>query len=247
VRLTRIFLTATLCSTSFCFTDAFAAGTDVASVDANPVAAAAAPEPVVLPLPESVATDIVVENNAATYHALTAQQRLEWFGRATVGAQTMSAGLASSGFSTLMNEPSEYGGAWSGFGQRYGMRLTGIATSNAMEVGLGAIWGEDPRYHRAGPEMSFQARLGHVVKYTFMTYDGDGKVRPAYARFIAYSGSNFISNTWRAQSEANTSSALDRTVLAFTGEMGSNTFEEFWPDFKRKFMPKRHHQTTDLD
>ena len=33
-------------------------------------------------------------------------------------------------------------------GDRLGMSIAGNAVSNTMEAGLGAIWGEDPRYIR---------------------------------------------------------------------------------------------------
>jgi hypothetical protein len=119
------------------------------------------------------------------------------------------------------------------------MRLTGIATSNAMEAGLGAIWGEDPRYYRAGPDVHFSARVGHIVKWTFVAANRNGSVRPAYARFVAVSGSNFLSNSWRESSEANATGALERTGLGLLGRMAGNTFDEFWPDV-RKHIFRRH-------
>src|SRR4051794_33160024 len=77
---------------------------------------------------------------------VTGEQRLKWAAVSTVGAPSLIGGLFSAGFGTGINSPNEYGPHWDGFGKRYGMRLTGIATSNLMEAGLGAAWGEDPRY-----------------------------------------------------------------------------------------------------
>ena len=114
------------------------------------------------------------------------------------------------------------------------MRLTGIATSNAMEAGLGAIWGEDPRYFRKGADAPFGNRVKHVIKWTFVSAYNDGSVRPAYGRFIAISGSNFLSNTWREQSEADNTHALERIGLGFLATMAGNTWQEFWPDVKQK-------------
>jgi hypothetical protein len=116
------------------------------------------------------------------------------------------------------------------------MRLTGIATSNVMEAGLGAIWGENPRYIRAAGA-PFGNRIGHIVKMTFLAQNRDGKSRPAYARYIAIPGNNFLSNTWRADSEATVSRASLRTALGFLGRMGTNAFEEFWPDVRQRFFP----------
>jgi hypothetical protein len=183
--------------------------------------------------------DSPVVENSAGYKPITAEQRLAWFGVNTVGVRTLAAGTITAAFGTWMNQPKEYGPHWGGYGERYGIRLSGIAVSNAMEVGIGSIWGEDPRYARAADGTPFKARLGHVVKWTFVAPDRDGNLRPAYGRYIAYTGSNFLSNTWRADSEADTSHALNRTLQAFLGEMGSNAFVEFWPDFKRKVLHRK--------
>jgi hypothetical protein len=171
--------------------------------------------------------------------AITPSERLVWFAQSTVGPASLTGGLISAGFGTLLNRPREYGTHWEGFGDRYGMRLTGVATSNAMEAGLGALWGEDPRYYRAGRDEAFGKRVGHIVKWTFIAANSNGTVQPAYARYAAIAGNNFLSNTWREHSEANTTVALERTGLGFAARMAGNTFEEFWPDLKQK-MFHRH-------
>ncbi len=117
------------------------------------------------------------------------------------------------------------------------MRLTGISTGNAMEAGLGAIWGEDPRYFRE-PDKSFGGRVASVVKQTFVARRRDGEFAPAYARYIAVPGNNFLSNTWRVHSEANVGDALLRTAEGFGGRMASNAWDEFWPSISARVF---HH------
>jgi hypothetical protein len=166
---------------------------------------------------------------------ITGQQRIQWVIRGTIGPESLTAGLFSAGWGTLFNSPKEYGPNWQGFGERYGMRLTGIATSNAMEAGLGVLWGEDPRYTRdAGAP--FKNRLGHAVNMTFMAENRDGSLMPAYARFVAIPGSNFLSNTWRPDSDATVDRAAIRTGLGFLGRLSGNTFDEFWPDVQHKLF-----------
>jgi hypothetical protein len=164
---------------------------------------------------------------------ITGKQRIDWIVKGTIGPESLAGGLFSAGWGTLFNTPKEYGPHWQGFGERYGMRLTGIATSNVMEAGLGSIWGEDPRYTR-DPEAPFKNRIGHAIKMTFMAQNREGGLMPAYARFVAIPGNNFLSNTWRADSEATANRAAIRTGLGFLGRLGSNTFEEFWPDVRQK-------------
>ena len=118
------------------------------------------------------------------------------------------------------------------------MRLTGVSVSNAMEASIGAIWGEDPRYRRSQSE-PFGDRVGHVVKMTFVSQNRQGRLAPAYARFIANSGSNLISNTWRPDSQATLGDASVRTVLGFLGRMSSNAFQEFWPDVRQRISRRK--------
>ena len=183
-------------------------------------------------LPLSVAIEQV-----GSYHPITGRQRLNWFVKSTVGPVSLTAGVFSAAFSTATNSPSEYGPHWEGFGKRYGMRLTGISTGNAMEAGLGSLWGEDPRYFRAAGE-PLKQRVKNIIVMTFAARRTEGNLAPAYARYIGTAGNNFLSNTWRADSQSSVSDACFRTLLGFAGRMGGNAFAEFWPD-ARKFIFRR--------
>jgi hypothetical protein len=118
------------------------------------------------------------------------------------------------------------------------MRFTGIATGNAMEAAFGSLWGEDPRYFRATGQ-SVKGRIKNVIVMTFMARQGNGTMAPAYARYIGTSGNNFLSNTWRADSESGVGDACLRTALGFAGRMGGNAFAEFWPTVTKHLFHKR--------
>lgn len=182
------------------------------------------------------AYDAATSSSSDAVQPITARQRIQWALDSTFGPASLTAGLFSAGWGTLFNHPKTYGPHWEGFGDRYGMRLSGLALSNTMEAGLGSFWGEDPRYHREGDEAPFTHRLGHAAKMTFLAQNRDGRVRLAYARFLAISGSNFISNAWRAPGDDEAGNAAVRVGLGFFGTFGSNTFDEFWPDVKHKLF-----------
>jgi hypothetical protein len=174
-----------------------------------------------------------------TYHPITSRQRMRWFLTNTIGPPHLVGGLFTSAFGTAVDRPKEYGPGWAGFGDRYGMRLTGISTGNAIEASVGALWGEDPRYFRV-PDQPFKRRIGNAVKLTFVARRRDGYFKPAYARYMAISGNNFLSNTWRVDSEANNHDAVIRTADGFAGRFASNLFEEFWPDIKNLVFHRSH-------
>lgn len=169
----------------------------------------------------------------ADYRAITSKQRLQWFLTATVGPKSLVGGVFAAGLGTATDLPSEYGPHWEGFGKRFGMRLTGISTGNAIDATLGAAWGEDPRYFVAN-DSRFGARLKNVVDLTFRAYGPDGMRHLAYARYIGTCGNNFLSNNWRAPSEADWQHALFRTAEGFGSRALSNTFKEFVPPIVRK-------------
>jgi hypothetical protein len=225
VRLTAFFI-ATLSLSGFC------------------VQASAADDPDVIPTPVTsvnvvpVASDIVIETKP--WAPITASQRLSWFDQKSFGIYNLAGAIPGAAFNTLTDYPKEAGPHWSGFGERYGVSVSTNGLSNGIEAGLGAAWGEDPRYFRAGAGSSFKSRLGHIVKWTVMAPNRNGDMRPAYARYVAFSSSSFISDAWREPSDATTGAGMSRVGLAFVGRMGSNTFDEFWPDFKRKVF---HHGT----
>ena len=192
---------------------------------------------------ESVLAPVRAPRLSAPYHQITAHERLHWFVSGTIGPAHLAGGLFTSAFGTALDRPKEYGPGWPGFGERFGMRLTGVATSNAIEATAGALRGEDPRYFRA-PDERFGGRVKNVIWQAFFARSTEGNFTFAYARATAIAGNNFLSNTWRPNSEAKVHDALLRTGEGFAGRMASNAFEEFWPDVKH-YVFHRHESRAD--
>jgi len=76
------------------------------------------------------------------------------------------------------------------------------------------------------------------VLLSFTARNRQGKMIPAYARLHRIPGNNFLSNTWRVNSESSTSAALTRTGYGVLSEIASNAWTEFWPDVKHKVFRK---------
>src|SRR5579871_6289365 len=103
------------------------------------------------------------QSTTAAYQPITGGGRFEWAIMNTINLPSFGVGLINAGWGTYFNEPREYGTSLKGFEKRFGIRLAGVGVSNTMESGLGAVWGEDPRYPRAEGQ-PFAQRAGHVVK-----------------------------------------------------------------------------------
>jgi hypothetical protein len=169
----------------------------------------------------------------APYHRITPRQSFGWFIANTTGPAYLAGGIFLAAFATAADRPKEYGPHWEGFGDRYGLRKSVVATGNAIEASAGFVLREDPRYFRM-PDRPFNARVKNVISLTFTARREDGSFGPAYARYIAVVGSNFLSNTWRPPSGANAQDAVLRASVGFAGRMAANSFEEFWPDIKKR-------------
>jgi hypothetical protein len=167
--------------------------------------------------------------STAASDSLTLSARYQWAARSSLSAAKLAGFAISSGISTLGNHPEEYGSHWDGFGKRLGMRLVSSATGTMMEASLGALWDEDPRYVRAAGQ-PIKQRLAHVVKMTFLARNRNGDLMPAYARYISVPANSYMTNAWRADSEADGRHAALRIPMAFLSRAIGNTFTEFWPD-----------------
>ena len=172
---------------------------------------------------------IVPQQAKTKYVPITGKQRLVWFVRSTAGVESLLfAGPFSAGWGTAFDRPPEYNTSWEGFGQRYGMRLTGVSTGNAMEATLGSLWGEDPRYFRTEGQ-PFKKRVVNIIDLTFRAYREDGERHFAYARLAGNVGNNFLSNTWRVPSESDWQSASLRVLSGIAGKAVGNAAFEFFP------------------
>ena len=184
-----------------------------------------------VPLPDNA----LVPGIDPPHRPILLTERATWFVKSTVGLQSLAGGIISAGWGTAFNKPAEYRSTWAGFGKRYGMRLTGVATSNAVEATLGALWDEDPRYVRA-PTDRVAVRIKRPIKMAFVAHSSQGTLRPAYARYAGITTSSFASNAWRAESDRSGKDALVRVALGFVGRMAGNAFVEFWPDVRQRLI-----------
>jgi hypothetical protein len=165
----------------------------------------------------------------STYEPITMNGRVRWWVRSLIGPESLAAGVFVAGYQTARNQPSVWGTHWDGFGKRYGMRMSNIAVSNAIQGGVGSIWGEDPRYFRSG-ESSMGGRLRHVAMGVFEAKYRDGNYGPNVSYYIGSVSGNFISNAWRPSEQTTTGATMSRVGTGVLGKLVSNAFKEFWPD-----------------
>ncbi len=153
--------------------------------------------------------------------------------------ESLAAGTFTPAFGTAMNRPREYGPHWEGFGKRYGMRFTGISTSNAMKAAVGALWGEDPRYFRAAGQ-PFKGRIKNVVVMTFAARQADGMLAPAYARYSAMPATTSFPTPGGRTASPALGDACVRTALGLPEGWAATLLPNSGPIARRYMFHRKH-------
>jgi len=172
--------------------------------------------------------------SAGAYVPISGAQRVGWIVDGTVGPGSLAIGVVAASWQTGLNVPEEWGQTWSGFGKRYIEREADVAISNTIEAGLGAIWGEDPRYLRSG-RRGVWPRARYALKTVFLAQRSDGHLAPAWGRYAGNVFNNVIENAWLPPSAATWEQTTLRSANGFLGRAASNLWEEFWPDVRKRF------------
>jgi hypothetical protein len=168
-----------------------------------------------------------------TYAPITNAERAHWIVDGTVGPMSLGVGVLAATWSTAWNTPEEWGRTPGGFGKRYAEREADVAISNSIEAGLGAIWGEDPRYIRA-PQGPVRSRILYALKTVMLAPRRDGHLAPAWGRYAANTVNNLIENTYLPPSVTTAGQTTYRSVSGFATRALGNLWEEFWPDIKKR-------------
>jgi hypothetical protein len=175
---------------------------------------------------------------AETYVPVTPAQRMDWIVDGTIGKRSLTVvGPLATAWQTAFNTPEEWGRGFSGIARRYAQREADVAISNTIEAGLGALWGEDPRYIPSGRK-GIWPRARYAIKTVFLAQRRDGRLQPAWGRYAGNTVNNLIENTWLPPSMTTGRQTALRSGLGMLGRLGGNAWEEFWPDVARRFRKK---------
>jgi hypothetical protein len=170
---------------------------------------------------------------AAQWSPITPGQRVMWVIGGTVGPKSLGIGVVSASWDTLFNTPEEWGRTPSGFAKRYVWREIDVAISSTLEAGIGAFWGEDPRFvpsHRHG----VKSRIAFAMKTTVLAPRRDGRLALAWGRYAGNVFNNVIENPWLPPSVRGPGDLVWRSASGMAGRLIGNLWEEFWPDIRAR-------------
>jgi hypothetical protein len=176
--------------------------------------------------------------SADAYVPISGTERVEWIVGGAVGPRSLGVGVVAAGWQTGFNVPGEWGQTWNGFGKRYVEREADVAISNTIEAGLGALWGEDPRYIASGRH-GVWPRARYALKTVFLAQRSSGQLTPAWGRYAGNVFNNIIENAWLPPSVTTWEQTTWRGASGFLGRAAGNLWDEFWPDVRRRLKKKK--------
>ena len=94
--------------------------------------------------------------------------------------------------------------------------------------------GEDPRYELSH-ESSIWKRSKHAVISSFVVRGRDGRLIPAYSRFVSAYVTPIIAEQWKPE-PLHGSYAFSAGTGGIGIAIASNLAAEFWPDIRRRFL-----------
>jgi hypothetical protein len=168
------------------------------------------------------------------WRPMTADERIERYVRRTVGAESLLRGAAVSGIATLRDRPREWGQGAEGYTARLAHRQARLAVNQSVQLGLGFLLQDDPRYRPATGE-GVRGKLKNAVVSTFTVRDRYGALMPAYSRFAGVAAGNVAASTWLPPSRNSWGDVATCTAAQLAGQVGWNVLREFTPALKRKF------------
>jgi hypothetical protein len=198
--------------------------------------------------PSAATLDVGVEEGleadgigqSVPYIPPTGRDRLKWAVDGTLGASSIATGVFIASWNAAWNLPSEWDRSWSGFAKRFGAREAQMTISNAIESGLGAAWGEDPRYFRSGRARASGRGPGtrqrpcslRAVAAATWLLPGRGMSGRSEATSLQIAGSH------RAKRRRPRTSAESARIL---GRFVANLWTEFWPDVRGRMKANEDH------
>ena len=137
-----------------------------------------------------------------------------------------------------LDSPREWGQGGDAYGKRLASALGGSAIHGALAFGLDSALHQDPRYFRSR-NTGFGRRMAHAFRGTILTHTDRGGETLATWRLGSAYGAAFLTNQWYPDRVNTVRLSLLQGSLHFGFDFVSNLGAEFWPDVKRKILPRK--------
>jgi hypothetical protein len=168
---------------------------------------------------------------------LTGRERFHIYLRQTFGPVSVAQSALGAGINQWLDAPPEWGQGMEGYGHRFVSACGRSVIDHSIQSGVAAMRGEDPRYWPSGRK-GVRPRTRYAIIHTFMSRTDDGGETLAISTFAGVYGGWMVARTWYPDKNNNVSFALEHASISMAVKVGTNVFQEFWPDIRRKVFRK---------
>src|SRR5258708_3187953 len=166
--------------------------------------------------------------NREVYTPISSGERVRWVVDGTASVPAVGVGLFNSARMTATAWPKEWSRDAGGFSRRYADGAAAGAIGSSVEAGLGAFWGEDPRYIPSGRQGT-RTRIRYAMTTVVVAARRDGHLAPAWGRLAGNVAANAIGNTWLPPTVTTPGQTTLRIPDGLSSRLISNISPEFWP------------------
>ncbi len=188
----------------------------------------------------------LVTTSSSTYEPLTGSERVKIYFKMNYASMGAYFGplLTALTLDQAFNSPPQWGGGFRGYGRRVASRIGGAILQGTFQAPVAAVLHEDVRYIAKG-QGKIGGRMWHAVKYSFLTYNKQGRPTLNVANLGAYYASTAVSTAWLP----GTRNVMGYTLSNATEQIGLsvpvNIFQEFWPEIRNFVLRRRAPKNTE--
>jgi hypothetical protein len=176
----------------------------------------------------------------APFVPLTLGQKYLWSANKVFSPGSLFLYNFRAGFDEVLRKDSPWGNQEDSYGVRTASFLGRSFLRQNLAFGVRAFDHEDPRYFVLG-RGSRWTRVKYAVIRTFLVRNDSGGIMPAYSLFTAAFGTPLLADQWGLEHRLNPH-PLRAGGAGLGIAVGSDVFQEFWPDIKRKLgLDRRLH------
>jgi hypothetical protein len=128
--------------------------------------------------------------------------------------------------------PAQWGGGFAGFGRRVASRVGSAIVQGTVQAPVAALLHEDVRYISSS-QRGIKRRAWHAVKYSFLTYNEQGRPTLNVANLGSYYAAAAISTTWLPSHDNLATYTLSNATEQVGLSIPINLLQEFWPEIRR--------------
>ena len=173
----------------------------------------------------------------------TTREKWRYFIHETISPLTFGGGAFNAAFSQLTNTDPKYGVNRVAFGERFGASIADTVSQNFFgDFMVASAMHEDPRYFRKGEGHSLLYRSGYAISRALVIRRDDGGNTFNFDNVLGSALSSGVSNIYYPAASRTGHAILVHFSIDIADNGFVNLAPEFWPDFRRKVLRRRHPQ-----